>query len=81
MLVSNSNVSDKTLQQQVSQKLSRTGTGGQSRVRFSVANGTITLAGSLQYEAQRRPIVKAISSVAGVRRVVDQLTFEPRKRQ
>jgi osmotically-inducible protein OsmY len=79
--VLNSNVSDKTLQQQVNQKLSRTGTGGQSRVSSSVAKGTVTLAGSLQYEAQRRPIVKAVSSVAGVKRVVDQMRFEPRKRQ
>jgi osmotically-inducible protein OsmY len=75
------NVSDKTLQQQVNQKLSRTGTGGQSRVTSSVVKGTVTLAGTLQYEAQRRPIVKAVSTVGGVRRVVDQMKFEPRKRQ
>ena len=75
------NVPDKTLQQQVIQKLARSGTGGNCRVSSSVAKGTVTLAGSLQYEAQRRPIVKAVASVAGVKRVLDQMQFAPRKPQ
>lgn len=74
-------VPDKALQQKVNQKLSRTATGGQNRVSATVAKGLVTLVGSLQYEAQRRPIIKAITSVPGVRRVVDQLRFEPRKRE
>lgn len=74
-------VPDKTLLKQVNQKLSRTGAGGQCRVSAAVGKGTVTLSGVLQYEAQRRPIVKTVSAVAGVRRVVDQMKFEPRKRQ
>jgi osmotically-inducible protein OsmY len=74
-------VPDKTLLKQVNQKLSRTGTGGQCRVSAVASKGTVTLSGILQYEAQRRPIVKAVTTVAGVRRVVDQMKFEPRKRQ
>jgi ABC-type cobalamin/Fe3+-siderophores transport system ATPase subunit len=62
----------------VNQKLSRGGGGSQSRITATVQRGTVTLTGKLQYDAQRAPLTKAVASVAGVRRVVDQLTVAPR---
>ena len=72
-------VPDKALLKTVNRRLDRTGTGSQSKVTASVQRGTVTLTGKLQYENQRTPIVKAISSVAGVRQVLDQLQSPPKK--
>ena len=72
-------VPDKALLKTVNRRLDRTGTGSQSKVTASVQRGTVTLTGKLQYENQRAPIVKAISSVAGVRQVIDQLQSPPKK--
>ncbi len=72
MLRSNE-VPDKSLLQTVNRRLSRTGTGSQTRLTASVQRGTVTLAGTLQFERQRSPIVKAVGNVAGVRNVIDQL--------
>lgn len=74
----NNEVSDKALLKTVNRRLDRTGTGSQTRVTASVQRGTVTLLGKLQYENQRRPIVKAIQSVAGVRQVIDQLQAPPK---
>jgi osmotically-inducible protein OsmY len=75
-----SKVTDKALLRQMNQRVQRTAGYG-SRVAVSVVRGEATLAGSLQYEAQRRPILKAAGAIAGVRRVVDQMRVEPKKRQ
>jgi len=72
-------VADKDLLKSVNQKLSRTGTGSQSRVTATVQQGTVTLTGTLQYAIQRSPIVKAVARVAGVRSVVDQLQLVQKK--
>ncbi len=69
---------DAALLKTVNQKLSRGGGGSQSRITATVQRGTVTLTGKLQYDAQRAPLTKAVASVAGVRRVVDQLTVPPR---
>jgi osmotically-inducible protein OsmY len=75
-------VTDRDLLKSVSRRLDRTGTGSQSRIAVTVRGGTVTLAGKLQYENQRTQIVKAASSVDGVRQVVDQLQSPPKtKRQ
>ena len=66
-------VPDKTLLQTVKQRLDRTGIGSQTRLSASVQRGAVTLSGTLQYESQRTPIVKAVSNIAGVHRVIDQL--------
>ncbi len=68
-----SDVPDKELIKMIKRKLDRSGTGSQSRVTATVRQGTVTLSGKIQYENQRTPIVKAVSSVPGVRNVVDQL--------
>jgi osmotically-inducible protein OsmY len=70
---------DKTLLQQVNKRLARSGTGGKTRVTASVRRGDVTLSGTLQYEMQRKTLTRAASSVAGVRRVVDQMILEKPK--
>jgi osmotically-inducible protein OsmY len=70
-------MSDKSLLQKVNQRLARTGTS-QSRVVATVRNGEVTLSGTIQYETQRRSIVRAIGAVAEVSRVVDQLKAQPK---
>jgi osmotically-inducible protein OsmY len=71
-------VPDSTLLKRVNDKLSRA--GAQAKVTAAVRAGDVTLSGVLQYEIQRRPLVKAATSVAGVRRVIDQMRVEARKR-
>ena len=76
-------VPDKRVSQEVHQRLSRTGLGSQAKVTVQVRNGDVTLSGVLQYETQRHPVVQAVRSVEGVRRVVDQLQVKaaPKKWQ
>jgi hypothetical protein len=73
--------SDAALLKLVNQKLSRGGGGSQSRITATVQRGSVTLSGKLQYDAQRAPLMKGVASVAGVRRVIDQLTVPPRVNQ
>lgn len=73
-------IPDKDLLKTVNRRLDRTGSGSQSKITASVRSGTVTLTGKLQYERQRSPIVKAVSSVAGVRQVLDQLQTPPKTR-
>ena len=72
-------VSDKDLLKQINQRLARTGTASQSKVNVSVQQGNVTLTGTLQHAIQRDPIVKAVSRVTGVRRVVDQMQHTAKK--
>ena len=65
-------VPDRTILQKVNQRLARSGLGS-SRVTATVFRGDVTLTGTLQYETQRIPLVKGLNSVAGIRRLVDQL--------
>jgi hypothetical protein len=66
-------VPDKSLLQTINQRLDRTGTSSQTRLSASVQRGTVTLSGTLQYESQRAPIVRAVTSIAGVHQVIDRL--------
>jgi hypothetical protein len=68
---------DKTLLKLVTQRLAR-GTAAQARITATVQSGTVSLTGSLKYDAQRTPILKEIARIAGVRRVVDQLKVLPK---
>jgi osmotically-inducible protein OsmY len=38
-----------------------------------VRNGTVTLSGTLDFDYQRRPLLRAASGVDGVHMVIDQL--------
>jgi osmotically-inducible protein OsmY len=72
-MFSRNQVPDKELLKMVNRKLSRTGTGSQSHVTATIRQGTVTLSGKISYENQRTPLVKAVSSVPGVRSVTDML--------
>lgn len=63
---------DKELLKMVNRKLSRAG-GSQSHVTATVQRGAVTLSGRIAYENVRSPLVKAVSSVPGVRGVTDLL--------
>lgn len=65
-------VPDKTLLREINRKLLRTGT--QSKITASVKSGYVTLAGTLQYETQRRILIRATKQVNGIRQVTDQMT-------
>jgi osmotically-inducible protein OsmY len=71
-------IPDKTVLKSVNQRLTRTGMGARCRVTATVSRGRVTLAGTIQYENQRRPALRAASLAEGVKGVVDQLTVEPR---
>lgn len=71
--------SDRNLQKLVDRKLQRSGGGG-TGIRAVVAGGSVTLSGSLKYESQRMPLLKALRGVAGIRSVLDQLKVPPMKR-
>ena len=75
-----SDVPDKALLQKVNQRLSRMGSGSQTRIMANVCRGEVTLSGSLQYAQQRRPLISAVNSVAGIRRVIDQMQEKPPKK-
>jgi len=66
-------VPDKTIVQQINQRLARAGLGSGSRVTVTVRSGQVTLSGTLQYEIQRRPTLRAVGGVEGVRGVADQM--------
>ena len=78
MLRQNS-ASDKVILKKVNQHLARMSFGARSRVAAAVSNGQVTLSGNIQYENQRRPAMKAVASVEGVRVVLDQLQIPTRK--
>jgi len=71
-------IPDKTLLQKINQRLMRTGLGSQSKIKLTIRNGDVTLAGTLQYENQRRPVLTAARGVEGVRTVIDNLQVQPR---
>ena len=73
-------VPDKAILQKVTQHVQLTGTGSQSKVTVNVRRGEVTVSGSIQYEMQRRNILRAAGRVSGVRRVVDQLQLQEKKR-
>ncbi len=70
-------IPDKTLLRDINKKLMRTGT--QTKVTASVNAGYVTLQGVLQYENQRRTLIRAASQVSGVRHVADRMTVKPKK--
>jgi osmotically-inducible protein OsmY len=73
-------IPDKTLLKTVIQRLARSGAGSLSRVTATVRSGEVTMNGTIGYEHERRNILKAASGVSGVRRVIDQIRVEAKKR-
>jgi osmotically-inducible protein OsmY len=80
MLSYQDRVPDKTIERKVTQRMARAGLGSQSKVKVVVRNGQVTMSGTLQYEVQRRNVLNSARGVAGVRNVVDQLQYTPKKK-
>ncbi len=75
-----SEIPDKTLLKNVLQRLSRFGAGTPNRIATTVRGGDVTLTGTIGFEHERRNILKSASCVSGVRRVIDQLRVEAKKK-
>lgn len=73
-------VPDRAILQKVNQRVQQTGTGSQSKVTANVSRGEVTMTGTIQYEMQRQNILRAAGRVGGVRRVIDHLQLEAKKR-
>ena len=65
-------VSDKTLLNTVERKLMQKFPGA-ARVSATVRGGDATITGTIKNEFERKPIVRCVAAVQGIRRVVDQL--------
>ena len=76
-MVFGNQIPDKTLLKAVNKKLMRTGI--QAKIAASVKGGCVLLTGALQYENQRRTVVRAANQVSGVRNITDQMTIQPRR--
>ena len=74
-----STFSDRSVLQKVNQRLARLG-GAQTGINASFNAGSVVLSGTIQYEMQRKSIMKVATSVPGVRRVVDQLKIKAKVR-
>ena len=72
-------VPDKAIQQKLSQKLSRLVSGSRNAVTAVVRNGVVTVSGFIQFQPQRRLILRAMQSITGVRQVIDNIQIQARK--
>ena len=66
-------ISDRDLNQKVSQSLSSHGMRPPCKVAVTSMKGTVTLSGQIQYEHQRQLAKQTARNVDGVDRIVDQL--------
>ena len=66
-------VSDRTLIQQVSQKLANRGIRSPRHVQVQSRNGDVTLSGTVQFAHQKGAAAQLVNGISGVRRVIDQL--------
>ena len=65
-------IPDKTLLKNVERKLMQKCVGG-VRINATVRGGDATITGTIKNEYERRPIVRCVAAVQGIRRVIDQL--------
>lgn len=76
-----SKVPDKQLVRSVDMKIAQRSGGSGCKVTASVSDGCVTLSGFVMAEYQKRPLVNAINSIGGVRRVIDQMQIAPKKKR
>ena len=69
-------VPDRTIDQQVAQKLSTRGISSPCQVTVQTRRGEVTLSGMVQHPHQKNAAVQVATSVMGVRRVIDNLTVK-----
>jgi osmotically-inducible protein OsmY len=46
-------------------------------LKVQTSNGLVTISGGVQFAHQKRAALRAITGIAGIRRVVDQMTVKP----
>jgi osmotically-inducible protein OsmY len=73
-------VPDDELEKLIHDRLQRCGVSP-DQIRAIVDQGKVKLVGTLQFETQRRGILKAITAIEGVQRVDDQMLVETKKRR
>jgi osmotically-inducible protein OsmY len=71
---------DGELEKTIHERLQRAGVSV-DQIRPIVDRGNVRLVGTLQFETQRRSILKLVTAVDGVQRVDDQLLVETKKRR
>lgn len=74
-----SQIPDKTLLKSVLQNMTGKGVNV-SRIKATVQSGSVTITGTIDYDHERRSITNSVNSITGVKRVVDQLQVEKKKR-
>ena len=67
--------SDATLLKNVLRKLTQKCTGG-TRIGATVRGGDATVTGTIKHEHERKPIIRCVSAVQGIGRVIDQLQLQ-----
>lgn len=65
-------IPDATLLRNVERKLLQRCSSG-NRISAIVSGGSATISGNISHEHERKPIIRTVSGVQGVRRVIDQL--------
>jgi len=78
-MMSQGKIDDPTISRKVTEKLSGAGIRAPCRVTVASSKGSITLSGSIQFEHQRHAALRAVKSVTGVQRVVDQMKVTPKQ--
>jgi osmotically-inducible protein OsmY len=68
---------DRTIVQQVIQRLATRGLRSPCKIDVQARNGEVTLTGAIQYPHQRAAAKQAASTAAGVRSVIDRLSIKP----
>lgn len=77
-MTSGNKILDKTLLANVLRKLMQKCSGG-SKVNATVHSGDVTITGTIRHEYERRPILRCVAAVQGIRRVIDQLQLEKKR--
>jgi osmotically-inducible protein OsmY len=72
---------DRTIVQQVTQRLATRGLRSPCRIDVQSRGGEVTLTGSIQYPHQRSAALQAASTATGVRHVVDNLKVTPAQKR
>jgi osmotically-inducible protein OsmY len=70
------NAKDDHVTRHVTNKLASRGFGSQ-HLTVKTSNGLVTLSGGVQFAHQKKAALKAITGIAGIRRVIDQMTVKP----
>ena len=74
-------VPDRTIIQQINNKLATRGVRSPCRVNVLSHRGDVTLSGTVEHAHQKSAAVGVAGSVAGVKRVIDQMTVKPPERR